>query len=299
MSAITHFKKNLLFAILFLVSLLTILVFSGVKGLIKDQTMISLVSPTLNTISKTAWENLSTKKIIFGHQSVGSNIIQGMEDVLKENPRIKINIIANSRPWEVRTSSFVHFQVGENTQPQTKINDFVRVVATTVHHGKLDLAFFKFCYVDIDSNTNVIEIFTQYKQAMNQLSQDFPSTTFVYITVPLTSDASGIKRWVKSVKNTFQRFRNKSNANYSANFYRNQFNELLKQEYQGKAPIFDLAQIESTYPNGQQRTSVANGQQYFSLVPEYTDDGGHLNQLGRRIVAEKLIIFLAQLSDRG
>jgi len=43
-----------------------------------------------------------------------------------------------------------------------------------------------------------------------------------------------------------------------------------------------------------QRSFFRKGNQiYFTLIPEYTDDGGHLNTLGRKIVAEQLLIFLA------
>jgi len=31
--------------------------------------------------------------------------------------------------------------------------------------------------------------------------------------------------------------------------------------------------------------------------PDYTDDGGHLNERGRKIVAEQLLIFLSNLCE--
>ena len=34
---------------------------------------------------------------------------------------------------------------------------------------------------------------------------------------------------------------------------------------------------------------------YYSLVPEYTNDGAHLNELGRKIVAEGLLNLLASI----
>jgi lysophospholipase L1-like esterase len=33
----------------------------------------------------------------------------------------------------------------------------------------------------------------------------------------------------------------------------------------------------------------------MSLCPEYTEDGGHLNAVGRKTVAEQLLVFLAGL----
>ena len=72
-------------------------------------------------------------------------------------------------------------------------------------------------------------------------------------------------------------------------------NELI-QKYQDKNSIFDIAKIESTYTDGSRCTFKVNGTNYFSLIPEYTTDGEHLNRLGRKKVAEQLIIFLANLN---
>ncbi|WP_448564599.1 hypothetical protein [Trichothermofontia sp.] len=302
MSATINRRKFLFLAFIFLVSLLGILIFNGIKIQIKHQDMASFTSTALHSVPESAWQSLSTKRIIFGHQFVGFNIIQGMEELLGKNPSINLEIIDTSRYWEIEKPGFFHFQVEENTQPQTKIDDFIRVVESTEEHGAIDIAFFKFCYVDIDPDTNVVEVFTQYKQGMQQLSQAFPQTTFIYVTVPLESEASGIRKWAKRVKYSLQQLLDKSqqSSHFSANFYRNEFNALIRKEFEGKAPIFDLAQIESTYPNaypnGEKRFSMVDERPYFSLVLDYTDDGGHLNQLGRQIVAEKLLVFLAQLS---
>ena len=63
----------------------------------------------------------------------------------------------------------------------------------------------------------------------------------------------------------------------------------------GKEPLFDLAMVESTYEDGSRYTFSANGHTYYALVPEYTKDGGHLNELGQKVAAEQLLIFLAGL----
>jgi lysophospholipase L1-like esterase len=115
------------------------------------------------------------------------------------------------------------------------------------------------------------------------------------VTVPLTKEKKGVRQWLREVKQSLSELVGKSPATPPANWKRKQFNELLKKEYEGKIPMFDLAQIESTFPDGSRQISVKQGKEFFSLVPDYTDDGGHLNELGRRVVGEKLLIFLAQL----
>lgn len=80
------------------------------------------------------------------------------------------------------------------------------------------------------------------------------------------------------------------------NIKRNQYNDMLRKEYRGKEALFDIAQAESTRPDGTRSTFTNNGTTYFSLASEYTDDGGHLNQLGQRAVAQELLMLLAELA---
>jgi hypothetical protein len=80
---------------------------------------------------------------------------------------------------------------------------------------------------------------------------------------------------------------------YQDNHVRAGYNDLLHHEYGGKEPIFDLAALESTGPDRKTHTVRMGGERHPVLVPEYTDDGGHLNALGQRVVAEQLLLFLA------
>jgi len=63
----------------------------------------------------------------------------------------------------------------------------------------------------------------------------------------------------------------------------------------GVVNIFDLAKIESTFPDGRRASFTKDGKTYYSMVPDYTYDGGHLNELGRKIAAEQLLFLLANL----
>ena len=83
---------------------------------------------------------------------------------------------------------------------------------------------------------------------------------------------------------------------YDHNVARNKFNDLLKREYAGKESVFDLAKIESTYPDGRRETFKRKDKRFYSLVHDYTHDGAHLKELGRKKVAEQFLIFLANLN---
>jgi hypothetical protein len=82
---------------------------------------------------------------------------------------------------------------------------------------------------------------------------------------------------------------------YDANIRKNEFNDLVRNYYSGKEPIFDIAYFESTYPDKKRSTFKKYGKMYYDLAPEYTYDDGHLNENGRKWVAEQLLKFLSQL----
>jgi hypothetical protein len=52
--------------------------------------------PSIENVPIEKWEKLSKKKINFGHQSVGFNIMDGIADVMKERPELKLNIVETS-----------------------------------------------------------------------------------------------------------------------------------------------------------------------------------------------------------
>jgi len=238
---------------------------------------------------ETAWQLLSHKKIYFGHQSVGNNIIDGIKDIMKENSKIKLNIVKTNDPKMFTTPIFAHSPIGKNMNPISKIDAFAKFMEQGIGN-KADFAFFKFCYVDITRNTDINQIFTYYKNTMKHLKEKYPKTTFIHVTVPLTIVQTGFKVWIKKIIG-------RPIGGYADNIKRNQFNEMLRNEYKNKEPIFDLALTESTFPDKTRCFFTKEGKTYYSLVPAYTHDGGHLNELGRKIVAEQLLILLANLSQ--
>jgi len=235
------------------------------------------------------WQKLSGKRIYFGHRSVGNNIIAGIVDLMKENPHIKLNIVETCDKVDFRAGLFAHSKVGENGNPRSKIDAFEDFMDNGIG-GKADIACFKFCFADIKADTNFKKVFLDYMNTMSQLKKRYPDTIFVHVTVPLGITRTTWRTWIKKLMGK------KEIWEYDHNVARNKFNELLKKEYGGKEPVFDLAKVEFTYPDGRAETFTKKEKRYYSLVPDYTHDGSHLNELGRKIVAEQLLILLANLN---
>jgi hypothetical protein len=243
---------------------------------------------SLTDIPDTAWKALSNKKIYFGHQSVGFNIINGLNDLMKEYPQIKLHIVETTDINDFPDGVFAHSRVGNNTDPKSKINDFSRYINQGI--GKwADVAALKFCYVDITAESNIVEIFDHYKNSVEKIKNEYPALSIIHFTEPLTTRQTG---WKASLKKLIGR----PIGGYADNMKRTEYNELLIREFQGKEPIFDIAKIESTHPNGERCSFSVGDKTYYSLAPEYTSDGGHLNELGRKKVAEQLLLLLTSLN---
>lgn len=243
--------------------------------------------PSIKDVPQSTWDKLAQKKIYFGHQSVGYNIIDGIKDVMKENPQIKLNIVETSNPSDFNTGVFAHSKVGKNVDPKSKIDGLMKYMDEGLGN-KTDLAFLKLCYVDIMQNSDVDDLFNEYHASMSLLKQKYLQLTIIHFTNPLTTIQSGPNAWVKKIIG-------REVSGYEENIKRNKFNELLINKYQGKEPVFDLAKLESTLLDGTRASFDKEGKTFYCLAEKYTNDGGHLNEVGRKIVAEQFLIFLAKL----
>ena len=242
----------------------------------------------VNSISEKNWVALAHKKTYFGHQSVGFNIIDGIKDIMSENKKIDLNIKETEDLNDFSKPIFAHSRVGKNANISSKLEDFENLIRQGLGE-KIDIAFFKFCYVDITEKTDVQKLFESYKQTMNNLQKEFPKTIFIFATVPLRTV---ITTWKTGIKKLFGK---DYIWEYADNIKRNEFNEMIRHEYATSGRLFDIARAESTYPDGSQEIFKLNGKRYASLIPEYTNDGGHLNKKGGKAIAAHLIALLAKI----
>lgn len=242
----------------------------------------------LASLPDEALEKLSQARIYFGHQSVGGNIMEGVKDLMGQYPRLKLKIEENVNLADSQGGVFAHGRVGQNENPASKIDDFAAKINAGLG-GWADVAFFKFCYIDMMADRDIDQVFSHYQETMADLKNSYPKTTFVHVTVPLTIVQTGPKASIKKIIG-------RAPGGYLDNVKRSEYNGKLREAYAGKDPIFDLAQIESTYPDGGRATFAWKGQSHERMIDEYGSDGRHLNEKGRKIVAEQLLIFLSTLS---
>lgn len=236
-------------------------------------------------VPDSAWAQLRARRIWFGHQSVGGNIMQGVAELAAADPRLGLTV-KEGAPTD-SAPAFEHSAIGRNGDPGLKTDDFV----STLEGGaarRLDIAFHKYCYVDIVDTTDVDHLFAHYREQMTKLESEYPRVTFVHVTSPLTMVQSGPRAALKKLLG-------QAPARYASNFKRERFNQLMRETYGPTGRLFDLAAVESTRPDGTRETIALAGRTAYALYPGYSSDGSHLNEAGRRRAAEQLLAMLAQL----
>jgi len=258
----------------------------------KDQMAEEMYSQTPPLSEETRKSILTIKehRILFAHHSVGNNILDGLKEIAQESgidfevSRINDSIINEK-------STFMDMVPGKNQYPKTKVDDFSKLIKNIDDELVPDIAFMKFCFLDFNPDTNVDELFEYYKNSIEELKKARPDIKFVHLTVPLVAKPESLKSRIK-------RLLGLSVWEEASNITRAKFNDRILKEFTDD-PVFDLARVESTRLDGSRAQFSYKGKTYYNLVSEYTEDGSHLNELGRHIAAEEMAIFLANMiSDK-
>jgi hypothetical protein len=231
---------------------------------------------------------VADKRVLFGHQSVGVNILDGINQVAHaEGVRLRVTEVSSTK--DIGPTTLAHTFVAENGNPAKKFASFESAMSGSSEGP--DIALIKLCFVDFSPETDVSVLFSQYQEMIKRLKLSHPETTFVHVTTPLTVVQGGIKGWVK-------RLIGRAPAEFNENVRRNDYNELLRKTYGGREPIFDLAHLESLGPDGKTLQVEWHGKVVPALIPDLSSDGGHLNAEGQRRAAVELLSALAHVPDQ-
>lgn len=229
-----------------------------------------------------ALRELCTRRVFFGHQSVGGNILDGVRDWLHDSGVPWPIVEPDQAPGE--GGALIHAAVGQNGQPATKCADFRRWLDGGTL-GRVDVAVLKFCYVDVQRDDEASPLLSEYRSTLEDLARRHPATVMVPVTVPLTHAEGGLGVVVRELLG-------RPNPSKLKNLARQAFNDALRRGWSA-TPIFDLAIAESTGPDGATNVFTYQGRRSENLVAGYTGDGRHLNAAGRRALAAAFLQALA------
>lgn len=243
--------------------------------------------PSLKNVSAAQWDMISQKRIYWGHRSIGSNIINGIRDLVQKYPQIKVKI---SRPEDgIRADEgcVIHYRVGQQASPETIALDFMALSDTAVQR---DIDFVLAGFTPFYGEKDMDGILSDYKAAVGFLKKKYPDTIFIHETFPLLHSET---TWKTRIKKILGR---SGTWEYARNIRINEFNKRLREAYLDKEPFFDIAKIQSTLPDGSRSVFTLAGERYYHMVRDYTYDNYHLNEKGREIVARHLLSLLVSLT---
>ena len=243
---------------------------------------------------------VSKHKVFLAHASVGENTLRG---IMRSVPGV--NAVQNYT-WHssatiqsaISNSSIVGYEMGpHNGNPADKITEF-RNTMNTVVQNRVNIAFMKFCPLDIQGNNsgpsingyaNEAALFNAYKAMISELESTYPNILFVHATLPLYT----------------------TNAHYS-NIRREIYNDLIREAY-GEL-VFDIAAIEALHSDGKTIERDANGARalaqewgrpgsvspdgyFYGNYDPASTDYNHLNTEGQNRMGRSLVAFLAWVAE--
>lgn len=233
------------------------------EGIVADHTWVA------RELSQESLDRARRLEILFGHQSVGDNVLDGMSALAEEDAsRFEFERATDVEPsWFDEHSGILDFYVGDNGDPMGKIDHFHRRVAEEGYGSQIAVGMMKICYVDLEEGSEPGTVFERYRDRLVELDRAFPEVAFVRWTCPLGTES---------------------------NRARHEFNEAVRKDAReaGK-PLFDLADIESHDRDGKP-VLLSN---LPALSRYYAEDEGHLNETGRKRAARALWALLAKLAE--
>jgi hypothetical protein len=223
---------------------------------------------------------IAARRVLFGHQSVGGNLLRGVEAIGRSQPDLAVPV---AEAGGAAGAGIVHFRVGRNGDPVSKIDDFLAHLDAEAAETP-DLAGFKLCYADFGKQIDVDALFARYAAAIDQTRRRHPGLRLFHVTTPLERAEPGWRVLAKRVLG-------KTPAQ-ELNAVRERYNDALRRAFAGREPLFDLAREEAS-AGGAPVTAGTSAGRVLALAPPFTDDGAHLNESGGRVLAARWLRFLA------
>lgn len=221
-----------------------------------------------------------SKRWVFAHQSVGMQVIQGIQawcNVYDLPDPVIVDVESSTIPGS--GGYLGHWYVGTNGDGFSKTTDFDTTIRGGLH-AQADIFVMKFCYADLrpGSGYTPAQLFAAYESVLDGLIADYPSKTFILATetIVMQTDEDG-----------------------AANSLRMTFNDLVRAKYGATGRLWDIALALSTDPDGNRiRTGTAPNHVEHLYSGYASPDQEHISgsdMIGRRTAAVPLLQILASI----
>jgi hypothetical protein len=213
-------------------------------------------------------EKVAQLKIFFSHASVGANILQGLKDLntasATKYPLAQVAV--KGIPPSTTAKGVLYEYPRGNPNWAEKVTSFKSYIDNGWQSPTVQIVLNKFCYIDQSANLQT------YIDSMVALEAKYPTTVFVYWTMPLmtSGDTDAVLR--------------------------SQFNQGLRNwlSTQNNKVLFDIADIEAWSPDVKMQSFTNKDVIHQKLYTGYSSDGGHLNEAGMNRMASAFYSLLGK-----
>lgn len=233
------------------------------------------------------WSAISERTVYFGHQSVGSSVCAGVQG-LANDYALPLRLVQTREPETVTGPAFVHFLAGQHRDYASKNAAVLRLLESE-SRARNPVVLLKYCYGDITYPGEYNLLFDAYRDTVEAIQFEHPDVTLVHATIPLTTVENGFKARTKVYLGRRSR--------HDAAIARHRYNELVRAEFGLSEPMFDVARIQSTEPDGTVAGFTVGGSMIETLAPANTLDGTSLNAQCSRVAAEALLDVVADVVE--
>ncbi|HMI47830.1 MAG TPA: hypothetical protein VK481_04090 [Gemmatimonadaceae bacterium] len=244
---------------------------------------------TGSPIGVSRWSIVARRTIYFGHQAIGRSVVAGVEGVAHEHA-LPLRVIHTREPATVTGPAFVHFLAGRSRDFASKNAAVLRLLESPTR-ARRPVLMLKYCYGDVKSAGDSATMFEAYRDTVDTIQFEHPDVTVIHATIPLVTVEGALE---SGTRQFFGRPTRRDGA-----IARHRYNELVRFEFSDTEPIFDLAKVEATQPDGTLAGFTAGGRLVETLATENTDDGTDLNARCQRAAAQALLDLLSDVIEAG
>jgi hypothetical protein len=181
------------------------------------------------------WSVMADRTVYFGHQSVESGVIAGVEE-LSEESALPFRVVQTRDPATVDGPAFVHFPTGQNRDYASENAAMLRLLESRAR-AQRPVVVMEYCHRDIRSLADSSKMFEAYRDTVDTIQIEHPDATVVHATIPLPI-VETVFRW------RAKQFLGRPTRRQSAAAC-DHYNQLLHAEFSATEPIFDLANIQA------------------------------------------------------
>jgi hypothetical protein len=240
-----------------------------------------------NGAGSSRWSVMAGRTVYFGHQSIGSGVVAGVEGLTREHA-LPLRVVQTREPASISGPAFVHFLAGQSRDFASKNAAVLRLLESPTRARK-PVVLLKYCSGDISSPAEASTMFEAYRDMVETIQFEHPDVTVVHATIPLMTVEGALE---SGARQFFGRPTRREPA-----IARHRYNEIVRAEFADTEAIFDLARVEATQPDGTLAGFTAGGRIIETLAPANTDDGSHLNARCQRAAATTLLDVLSDVIE--